>query len=160
MSETNNLREYGIFAEKDRPYENVAYVMALVYQICEKRIARVLAGYGISPEQFNVLTVLRFLQNGDGMSQVEIGKHLIVSAGSITRLVDKLSKEKLVTVRQNKNNRRENIVKITQSGCSLIDRAWPEYDGAVKSMVGLVPADKQKELADILAAWFLELQKD
>ena len=159
MAKTHDFRKYGIIPEKGRPYENIAYVMALVYQTCEKRIARLLSKYKISPEQFNVLMVVRYQNDGGGMTQVDIGKHLIVSPGSITRLVDRLAKEKYLTVRQNARNRRENIVTMTEEGCNLIDFIWPHYDQTIKDMVSLIPENKHQELASLLADWFVKLQE-
>lgn len=159
MAEPHDFRQYGIDPSKDRNYENIAYVMALVYHLCEKRISRLLAPYEISPEQYNVLMALRFQEDGRGMTQTGIGRHLIVSPGSITRLVDKLSKRNLLTVVQNPRNRRENIVKITEEGIALTETIWPRYDAALRDLVGRVPPQKQEELAAVLADWFFKLQE-
>lgn len=154
-----DFRQYGILPEKGRDYENIAYVMALVYNTCEKKIAKLLSGYNISTAQLNVLLAVRTHGGDEGINQVEIGKRLIVSPGGITRLIDKLVKEKYLTVKQNKNNRRENLVKITQKGSDLIDMIWPGYDDLLKSITNIIPKSKQKEFAAILADWFEKLQE-
>lgn len=153
-----DFRQYGIIPERERDYENIAYVMALVYNMCEKKIAKLLAEYKISIAQYNVLLVTKSQAQSEGITQVEIGKRLIVSPGGITRLIDKLVKEKLLIVKQNKNNRRENLVNITSKGLKLIDAIWPSYDKLMREFTNMIPKAKQKEFASILANWFTKLQ--
>ncbi|MFV0626684.1 MAG: MarR family winged helix-turn-helix transcriptional regulator [Alphaproteobacteria bacterium] len=154
-----DFRQYGILEEKGREYENIAYVMALIYNICEKRISKILTNHNLSTAQFNVLLMVNLYAEKEGISQVEISKHLIVTPGGITRLIDKLAKEKMLVVKQNKNNRRENLVNITPKGVELIDLVWPEYNKEVESLINLVPQEKQNDLAEILANWFTKLQE-
>ena len=110
-------------------------------------------------QQFNVLMAARHQDGGKGLTQKELGTHLIVSPGSIARLTERLATEGLLKVVQNKNNRRENIVTITENGCRLIDRLWPEYDVLVQGIVNLVPMVDQKKLSQIFADWFSALRK-
>ena len=154
-----DFRQYGILPEKGRDYENIAYVLALVYNTCEKKIAKLLSEFDLSTAQFNLLLVSRFQGGEEGISQVEISNRLIVTPGGITRIIDKLVKEKLLLVKQNKNNRRENIVKISPKGSELIDKVWPKYDGLIREITSLIPSAKQKHFASILADWFVKLQE-
>lgn len=155
-----DLRKYGIIPEKGRNYENIAYVMALIYNICEKKIANILAKYNLSTAQYNVLLAVRFQKEGKGLSQVEIGSHLIVTPSGITKIINKLFEQGLLDVSQNKENRRENLVNITKKGSDLIDDIWPIYDNAIKDMINFIPDEKQKELENILENWFKKLQEE
>ena len=154
-----DLKKYGVLKEKNRNYENIAYVMALVYNVCEKRVSGLLAGYNMSLAQFNVLMVLGYQTDGEAITQAEIGQKLIVSPGSITRLVDKLKFEKLISVVQNKENRRQNLVKITAKGMDLLEKIWPLYDGMMKEMIDLIPASKQDGFSKMLCDWLEKLMK-
>lgn len=155
-----DLRQYGILEEKERSYENIAYVTALIYNTCERKISRLLSEYGISTAQFNVLVMVKSqnLEDG-GLTQVDIGKRLIVSAGGITRLIDKLVSQNFLVVKQNKNNRRENLVTITTKGVELVEAIWPNYDALIKDLTDFIPQKKQQEFANILAEWFIKLQE-
>ncbi|MDR2018940.1 MAG: MarR family transcriptional regulator [Syntrophobacterales bacterium] len=155
-----NLKKYGIDPLKKRDYENVAYVMALIYNMSTKRINKFFRAYGVTLQQFNVLMAVRFQNEGKGLNQKEIGSHLIVSPGSITRLTDNLMKEKMLVVSQNKNNRRENIVKITPKGRNFIETVWPGYDRMMREIVDLVPKANQAFLSKVLSDWLEALTND
>ncbi|OPZ79439.1 MAG: HTH-type transcriptional regulator MhqR [Alphaproteobacteria bacterium ADurb.Bin438] len=153
-----DFRKYGIKQEKGRDYENIAYVMALVYNICEKRINKFLEEYGLSLSQFNVLMLLKSME-GEAVNQLEIGRRLIVTQGSITRLVFKLGQEKLIEVKQNKKNRRENLVKISKKGEDLLEEIFPKYDEIVKGMIDMIPSENHSVMSKILSDWFFKLQE-
>lgn len=154
-----DFSKYGILPEKGREYENISYVMALIYNICEKKVDRLLSGYGMTVAKFNLLLLVRFQAGEDGITQVDIGKHLIVTAGNITKIIFALGNEGLLEAHQNKNNRRENLVKITPKGVEFIEKIWPEYNSLIKNLTDLIPENKRKELAEILAIWFNNLQE-
>ena len=154
-----DFSKYGIFPEKGRNYENIAYVLALIYNICEKRVDKLLSSYNLTLAKYNLLLVVRFQAKEEGITQVEIGRRLIVTAGNITKLITALAKENLIEAKQNKNNRRENLVKITKKGFDLIEEVWPVYNSLIKEITDLIPEKDQNKLANILADWFLKLQE-
>ncbi len=154
-----DFERYGILPQKGRKYENIIYVMALIYGLINKEVEEYFRKFNLTSYKFNILMVVGFQNEGKGISQVEIGRHLITTPGNITKLVEALCKEELVTRVQNPASRRENIIKITPKGRKLIDKLWPEYDALLKSRTDILPKDKQEELAEILKNWFLGLQK-
>ena len=155
-----DLMKYGINPLKKRDYENIAYVMALIFNVSKKRINQFFREYGITLQQFNVLMVVRFQNEGNGLTQKEIGDHLIVSPGSITRLTGSLAKEKMLMISQNKESRRENIVKITPKGSDFIETVWTGYDKLMREIVGLVPSKHHKFLSEVLSNWLDALIND
>ena len=159
--ETNktNLRPYSINPEKGRDYENITYVLALVYNLLQTRVEKYLLPHGLSAVQFNLLMLAAYQNNGRGLSQVELSKRLIASASNITKLVEKSVQAGLITRQTNPQSRRENIICITQKGQVLIDKVWPGYDQLVKSLTEKIPAQSRPQIEQILKDWFVALQE-
>lgn len=155
-----DLRTYGINPAKGRKYENVTYVLALIYSILQTRVEKQLAPCGLTPVQFNLLMLAAYQNNGNGLKQVEMGKRLIASASNVTKLVDKSVKEGLLSRAQNPQSRREHIIKITAKGQKLIDKVWPEYDQLVRRLTDRIPAKQQRAAAEILNNWLENLQQE
>ena len=154
----DNFKKYGILPEKGRKYENIIYVMAMIYGMLEREIAGYFQKHNSTMPKFNILMIVAFQNEGRGINQVEIAKRLITTAGNITKLVESLYRDKLITRIQNKNNRRENIVKITPQGQAFIDKLWPEYDKLLKKRTDLISAANQEKMSAILKNWFFDLE--
>lgn len=148
---------YGINPEKGRKYENIIYVMALIYEAYMDKVSKYLAQYKLSPAKFNLLMIVRHQGGEEGITQVAISERLIVSAGNITGLVERLVKDGLITRKQNPKSRRENIIKITPKAEKLIDSLWGGYDTLVKDLTNLVSQKDQAILTKILDDWFAKI---
>lgn len=156
----NDLRLYGINPAKGRKYENITYVLVLISNILEARVESYLKPHKLSPVQFNLLMLATYQNNGKGISQVEISKHLIASASNITKVVEKSVKEGLIKRTVNPASRRENIICITKKGQTLINKVWPGYDKLVRSLTEKIPSSKRFQTEKILNNWLLALQKE
>jgi Transcriptional regulators len=152
------FKQYGIFPEKGRKYENIIYVMALVYGMLEREISAYFQKHNFTMFKFNILMVVVFLNEGEGMNQVEIGRRLITTAGNVTKLIESLYKDKFVTRVQNKNNRRENIIKATEKGKDFVEKLWPEYNTLLKKRTDLISGKNQEKMSEILKSWFADLE--
>ena len=74
--------------------------------------------YGISPQQFNILRILRGAKE---KTKVQIVKdRMIERAPNATRLMDKLCDKKLIERERCEHDRRVVYVKITQEGLDLL----------------------------------------
>ena len=67
----------------------------------------------ITPEQW---TVLYYLWSKDGVTQQELCNATFKDKPSMTRLIDNLEKQTLVTRSADKNDRRINIINLTEKG--------------------------------------------
>jgi DNA-binding MarR family transcriptional regulator len=79
----------------------------------------VLKPFDLSPEQFNVLRILRG-QKGQPTNMFTIQERMIAKTSNTTRLVDKLLLKEYVTREICPNNRRKMEVAITQKGLNLL----------------------------------------
>ncbi len=155
-----DLSIYGIKKEKGRSYENITYVLALVYNEISNQVESYLSSFGLSTPLFNVLMLAAYQNEGKGVTQAEMAKHLIASASNMTKLVDKAVTQGWLSRKTNPLSRRENIIRITAKGQKLIDTIWPEYDKLVHSLTDKIPAGQQKTAEKILNSWFENLQKE
>lgn len=154
-----NFEEYGIFKSKKRNYKSILYVVSLIHGVLERRFNAYFAAHGTSAPKYNILMAVAYINGGEGLNQKELGRHLITSAGNVTKLVESLHTEGLVTRVANKLSRRENIIKITKKGSAFIEKLWPDYDAMVSRAVNGISKAKQKELISILESWFLSLKE-
>ena len=155
-----DLLSYGINSDKGRKYENITYVLALVYNILQARVGEQLAPYSLSAVQFNLLMLAAYQNKGNGISQVQAATHLIASASNITKLVEKSVRAGLLTRKTNPKSRRENIICITAKGQELIDQIWPDYDNLMRGLTEKIPVESQPQLEQILNNWLTKLQQE
>ncbi len=154
------LRKYGILEEKGRKYENIVYVMALIYNSMESEIEKYLTQYDLSIPKFNILMIVEFQGKEEGMSQVDISKRLLVTPGNITKILDRLIAQGLINKVQSKTDRRNNVVKTTPKARKLIDNVWKGYDATVRSLTNKISTKEQETLSKILLKWLNALQEE
>jgi DNA-binding MarR family transcriptional regulator len=83
------------------------------------------ARWDLSPSQFNVLNLLS--DEPGGLSQIELGRRLIMHRSNVTGLVDRLEQRGLVRRREVATDRRAYCVVLTPAGAELLGRILPEY---------------------------------
>jgi DNA-binding MarR family transcriptional regulator len=87
---------------------------------------RLFKNYGISPEQFNVLRILRG-QKGNAIGVNGIQERMLDKNSNASRLIDKLKDKKLVDRVSCENDRRQVEIFITENGLTLL----AEMDGVI-----------------------------
>jgi len=80
--------------------------------------------YDLSPEQYNVLRILRG-QKGKPANMCVIQERMIARTSNTTRLVDKLLLKGLVTREVCEENRRKMEILITEKGLNLLSELDP-----------------------------------
>ena len=131
------LHELGIRKRSNKLKEEFLYTLASSYMLCEKEISSALAPYGLSSVKMNALLVVKHIGKNKGISQVNICKKMIVSAGNMTGLINRLERQKLVERIIQSVDRRVNLIKITKKGADLLDKVWPIYKNKVDQVIPL-----------------------
>jgi DNA-binding MarR family transcriptional regulator len=134
------FRELGVRTAKDRPKEEFLYNLGYCYVQLERHIAKVLAPYGLSPVKMNAMMIVKHAGGSKGLSQTDLSRRMIVTAGNITRLVDRLQREGFIERQSLKGDRRVKTLMITAKGSKLLDRVWPVYRKNVEEVLALAPA--------------------
>ncbi len=106
------------------------------------RIEPALAACGLTPTQLGVLETL--LHKG-AMTQRELGRKVLTSAGNMTDLVDKLERRNLVRRVRDVADRRAVRVELTDPGRAMIQELFPRHAMDIaRAMAGLPPEDLQR----------------
>lgn len=80
--------------------------------------------FGITASQYNVLRILRGVHPA-GHPRCEIARRMVERAPDVTRLIDRLEKQALVSRDRTERDRRLSISRITQAGLDLLARMEP-----------------------------------
>lgn len=107
-----------------------------------------LRGSGLSPQQYNVLRILRG-QAGNPIKLNDISCRMLDKTSNVSRLIDKLLEKGLVDRTICSNNRRAVDILITQSGLALLDKLDPEVE-AWENLLATIPHEKAEELSTVL----------
>lgn len=106
-------------------------------QCIGNRVAAILKPYKLTPEQFNVLRILRG-SHPQSMCQKNILSRMIARNSNVTLIVKKLVQKKWIQVIQSERDRREYVINITNEGLELLKEVDKEFE-------------KHKNMADVLS---------
>ena len=104
--------------------------------------------FGITTPQYNVLRILRG-KYPDGYPRCEIINRMIEPAPDVTRIIDRLIKERLVERFQSNEDRRHSISRITQKGLKLLDDIFPHLQETEKRISETLTKTELNELSRI-----------
>jgi len=104
--------------------------------------------YDITPQQYNVLRILRG-RYPNSICAGDIKEVMIDRSPDLTRLCDRLVKKELIERQVNEYNRRQALIKITIAGLELVK----EIDPALKNMskkFGNLTEEESEMLSELL----------
>lgn len=110
-------------------------VMFTAYQI-KSHISQVLKGYALTPEQYNVLRILKGSQPNP-LCVKEIASRLIERNSNVPRIADRLELKKLVKRSASAEDRRETLMQITTAGINLLEVANQAIEVEQNNLVNL-----------------------
>jgi len=91
--------------------------------------------------QFDV--VAHLVREKNGMTPVELSRRLLVTAGNITGLIDRMEKSGLVERRRHAGDRRTIKIHLTGKGRKLAERVIPRHSADIESIF-MVLSDAEK----------------
>ena len=117
--------------------------------------------YGISPQQYNILRILRGAldpahaseSEGGRMKAQSIKERMIDRAPNATRLTDKLIAKGLVKRERCDDDRRVIYVRITPKGLELLARVDAQSQSGLESLLDGLKESEAKAINRILDAW-------
>jgi DNA-binding MarR family transcriptional regulator len=107
----------------------------------KRSLAQVIEPHGITPQQYNVLRILRGA-GADGLPTLTIGERMIEQTPGVTRLVDRLERKGLLVRVPCPKDRRRVFCKISPKGLDLLqelDDSINRWD--VQAVAVLQPSD-------------------
>jgi len=122
----------------------------------KSRIEAVCLKQGITQAQFNVLRIL----NGkypEGYPRGEIIIRMIEPAPDVTRLIDRLIKQRLVVRFSSDQDRRLSLTKITKKGRNVLKKIKPKIDSIFKLVSDKLNKTERKQLSVLLEKIYSDL---
>ena len=107
--------------------------------------------------QFDVLAQLR--RSERGMTPGMLTEALLVTAGNVTGIVDRLLSLVVVERQPVPDDRRTVLVRLTARGRRLMDRAIPRHRRDVGTLLAPLPAKELRQLRDLLGAFTERLEE-
>lgn len=126
-------------------------VLNIMYtqNVLAEKFNEILKAYDLSPEQFNVLRILKG-QNGKPTNMCVIQERMIAKTSNTTRLVDKLLLKELVTREICPGNRRKMEIAITEKGLELLADLNPKVEYNECQLAQKLTADELEQLNYLL----------
>ncbi len=112
-------------------------------------VEKVLKDAGLPPLGWYDVLLELHREKSAGLRQYEIGEKILLSKHNLSRLIDRLEKNNLVTRHACEEDGRGNKIKITDGGVKIMKKIWPVYSRSIQENFGtkLTPSE------------FLELQQ-
>lgn len=105
--------------------------------------------YGLSKAKFNALMQL-FMTGGQGLTQSELGKKLLVSRANITQLIDRLEKEGLVIRTPDPADKRISQLYLTSRASRLMEVFVPVHNQFVHKLMSVLDAEEKERLISLV----------
>ncbi|HJP84950.1 MAG TPA: MarR family transcriptional regulator [Gemmatimonadaceae bacterium] len=115
----------------------------------KRSLAQVIEPHGITPQQYNVLRILRGA-GADGLPTLSIGERMIEQTPGVTRLVDRLERKGLVARTPCPKDRRRVFCRITQKGLDLLKELDDPVNRWDVQSVAVLPPSELESLINLL----------
>src|SRR5580698_341146 len=128
MSLENEINQRKFRTEYQKSTINIVYT----YNWITEKMNRIFDESEITPQQFNILRILRGA--GEPLSTLQIRQRMLDRMSDTSRIVDRLVKKGLVRKNTCKTDRRLVDIVITEKGRKLLERI-DTYDGQMDSIM-------------------------
>ena len=115
----------------------------------KRSLAQVIEPHGITPQQYNVLRILRGA-GPDGLPTLSIGERMIEQTPGVTRLVDRLERKGLVARTPCPKDRRRVFCRITQKGLDLLKELDDPVNRWDAQAVAVLPPSELDSFIELL----------
>ena len=118
---------------------NILFTGSWVYNANAARLKK----HGITPEQYNVLRILRG-SHPKSMMLAEVTARMIDKSSNCTRLVEKLRQKGLLKRDICENNRRQVDITITEKGLQVLKKIDGEAESWLESLKNITKSEAQE----------------
>jgi DNA-binding MarR family transcriptional regulator len=115
----------------------------------KRSLAQVIEPHGITPQQYNVLRILRGA-GAEGLPTLSIGERMIEQTPGVTRLVDRLERKGLVERTPCDKDRRRVFCRMTSKGLELLKELDDPVNRWDARSVSVLPPSELDSLIDLL----------
>lgn len=129
-------------------YQKLAINILFTSNWLSANSTKILKPYGISPQQYNVLRILKG-QSPKAISVSNIMERMIDKMSNTSRLVEKLRQKELIERVTCESDRRQVDVKITHKGLTLLEKVNKEMN-AFKNIADNLSEQEAKTINQLL----------
>ena len=117
--------------------------------MAEQRVrSRLHADFNVTLPRFDVMAAL--YDAPAGLSMGEVSRRLMVSNGNVTGIVERLDREGLVWRRTNPDDRRSQLVCLTNSGRTTFEEMAEAHEGWISEMLSGLSEEEVEQLKYLL----------
>jgi DNA-binding MarR family transcriptional regulator len=139
MALEQDIKQEKFNNEHEKAVINIMYTSGWVYNLNSARFKP----YGITPEQYNVLRILRGSAPRP-MMLADITSRMIDKSSNATRLVEKLRQKGLLKREICENNRRQVDIFITEKGLNVLKKIDQEAEHYLSALKTITKAEAQE----------------
>ncbi len=99
--------------------------------------------FGLTESQFGALEAIYHL---GPMQQSQLCEKILRKGSNVTTLVDGLEREKLVRRQRDEDDRRVQLVHLTERGRALVAQVLPAHVNRIATVLGTLTREEQREL--------------
>ena len=151
-------KDINLYIENQTEDAKLVYTIGILWSQISTNLETALSKFDLNIAKFNILMIIKHAGGKDGIQQNEISKRLLVTASNITKLLDKLEKDGMITRNNKENDRRVKLIVITKKASELLDKAWKIYQKEVASITAKIPEKEAKELNKKLLEWLTNIK--
>ncbi|MCE5249828.1 MarR family transcriptional regulator [bacterium] len=134
---------------KSQGHETLLTVI-LTASLLVKEGQQLLRPYGLTEAQFNVLLLLKDQSENGMLNQTKLGSMLLVNRSNITGLIDRMEQAGMVKRIPDGDDRRVNLVQMTDEGRQLLANAEKIYFKRVNEITSVLSSNEFVHLTKIL----------
>ncbi len=117
--------------------------------LLRQSVARTIEPHGITPQQYNVLRILRGAGE-EALPTLEVAERLLEPSPGVTRLLDKLEARGLASRERCPEDRRQVLCRITGEGLALLDAMRAEVEAMEASALEMLEPAELERLIELL----------
>jgi len=117
--------------------------MLLVQSSLERRSEAFFQPFGLTASKFNILSLLSI--KGGKMDQADLVDQLLVGKSSLSIVLNRMVRDKLVMREAHPKDRRQVVLVIARKGSDLWRKIAPVYEANVREIFGQVPSGHRNQ---------------
>ncbi|MFF3389832.1 MarR family winged helix-turn-helix transcriptional regulator [Streptomyces sp. NPDC002669] len=114
--------------------------------------------HGLNEGEFDVLAALRRAGEPFERAPGELAAFTMVTTGAMTKRIDRLERDGLVTRRRSAEDGRGRVVALTTAGRELFDRAFTDHMNNERRMLDELDPDEAARLETLLTTWLARVE--
>jgi len=140
--------------KQNKPFVNLkeeaAVSIARTAAMLDHQVSQALKAHALTPSQYNVLRILRGA-GAAGLCRNEVGQRLVTQVPDVTRLLDRMEDNGLISRQRGAEDRRYVTTRITRKGLDLVDKLDKPMRELLQTLLGHVSEKSLRAVVDGLA---------